>query len=231
MAVIKLGGGVTDMRGSIGGNTFSRGPAGPYVRARVKPINPRSNRQAVVRAYLSYLSQFWGKTMDPAVREAWEVYAADTNFKNKVADTIQVSGLSCSIRCNSLLLLAGQPMFDSAPIVGGHAEHILHGVSAIATDQTVTIDPPVSGFDPSLDGDVMIWFQGRTMGPGRKKSPQGFRYQGCAVGNEALPFSFPVVGATAYPFEEGDHLPFETIHVSPDGRTSVRNPFLCTAVA
>ncbi|GAI58374.1 unnamed protein product, partial [marine sediment metagenome] len=39
MALVKYGGGITQMSGSIAGNTFARNRYGNYVRSRTKPIN------------------------------------------------------------------------------------------------------------------------------------------------------------------------------------------------
>ncbi|GAH13494.1 unnamed protein product, partial [marine sediment metagenome] len=50
MSLVKYGGGIVQMSGSIAGNTFARNRYGNYVRARTKPINPNSDRQVVVRA-------------------------------------------------------------------------------------------------------------------------------------------------------------------------------------
>ena len=59
MALIKYGGGIVDMSGSIAGNTHARNRFGNYMRARTKPVNPNSDRQVAIRAIVSYLAEFW----------------------------------------------------------------------------------------------------------------------------------------------------------------------------
>ena len=50
MALVQYGGGIVDARGSIGGNTFSKCAGGHYMRARTKPVNPKSALQQTRRA-------------------------------------------------------------------------------------------------------------------------------------------------------------------------------------
>ncbi|GAH50296.1 unnamed protein product, partial [marine sediment metagenome] len=45
MALVKLGGGIVQISGSIAGNTFARNRFGNYMRSRTKPVNPNSTRQ------------------------------------------------------------------------------------------------------------------------------------------------------------------------------------------
>ena len=40
MALVKYGGGIIQMSGSMAGNTFARNRYGNYMRARTKPVNP-----------------------------------------------------------------------------------------------------------------------------------------------------------------------------------------------
>jgi len=48
MAIIKFSAIVSDARGKIGGNVFSRNKGGSYIRSYVKPINPSTPKQTQV---------------------------------------------------------------------------------------------------------------------------------------------------------------------------------------
>jgi len=104
MALVKYGGGITGMSGSIAGNTFARGPFGNYVRARTKPVNPKSPGQSLMRSILALLSEDWHTQLSNAQRIAWETYAQAISMKNRLGETIKLTGFQHFIRGNSLIL-------------------------------------------------------------------------------------------------------------------------------
>ncbi|MBA7477995.1 hypothetical protein ES707_13410 [subsurface metagenome] len=119
MALVKFGGGITQMSGSIAGNTFARNRFGNYVRSRTKPVNPSSERQNLVRATLAYLTEHWAETVTPEEREAWGVYAAGTPMKNKLGETIKLTGFNHFIRSNANLHRRGETIVAAGPAING----------------------------------------------------------------------------------------------------------------
>ena len=101
MALVKYGGGIVAMSGSIAGNTHARNRYGNYMRARTKPVNPNTDIQQKVRSVISFLAEYWSTTLSSAQRTAWGVYAANVNMKNKLGETINLSGFNHFIRSNS----------------------------------------------------------------------------------------------------------------------------------
>ena len=89
---VKFGGGLTDARGSIAGNTFSRNHFGAFVRARVTPTNPNTDRQVHVRASLAFLSARWSNTLTLAQRTAWELYGSSVAMTDVLGATIYLTG-------------------------------------------------------------------------------------------------------------------------------------------
>ncbi len=73
MAKVTFGGGISQFQGSIAGNTFSRTKAGPAARNRVKPNNPATPRQMVVRAQLQKASTDW-RALTEDQRQAWTAW-------------------------------------------------------------------------------------------------------------------------------------------------------------
>lgn len=59
MAKIKFGMMMTDARGKLGGQVFSKNRSGAYVRTKVTPVNPRTSFQQSNRALLGSLSSNW----------------------------------------------------------------------------------------------------------------------------------------------------------------------------
>jgi len=86
MALIKFGGGVVQMSGSIAGNTYARNRYGNYVRARTKPVNPKTDRQSVIRTAMQLLTTRWAQTLTAAQRTAWNLYASNVNMTNFTGD-------------------------------------------------------------------------------------------------------------------------------------------------
>lgn len=114
-ALVRYGAGIVQMSGSIAGNTFARNRYGNYVRARTKPINPNSTRQVKIRSILALLTERWIDTLSDAQRSAWETYAAAVAVKNKLGETIHLSGFNHYIRSNSGYLDAVGQYFDDGP--------------------------------------------------------------------------------------------------------------------
>lgn len=61
---------ISDIRGSIGGLTFSRNPAGLFVRSRIKPLNPPTYYSGNPRAMMAAASGSWRNLSFPD-RELW----------------------------------------------------------------------------------------------------------------------------------------------------------------
>lgn len=115
MALIKFGGGITEMRGSIAGNVFSRNRYGAYSRARTKPINRNSQRQDGIRAIVSQVSQDWFTTLSDEQRAAWAVFAKNVPAKNKLGEVIYLSGFNQFVKSNVAALNAGLTAIADAP--------------------------------------------------------------------------------------------------------------------
>lgn len=75
MAVIQTGSIVSDIRGSVGSETYSRGQGGAYVRARAGPGGEPNANQLEITAAMTDLSQAWSDTLTEQQREDWQTYA------------------------------------------------------------------------------------------------------------------------------------------------------------
>jgi hypothetical protein len=117
MALIKFGGGITEMRGSIAGNTFARNRSGNYVRSRTKPVNPNSTSQVLARSAVGLLAQRWRVTLSDAQRLAWKTYADAVAILNKLGETTYLSGFNHYIRSNAYLAYTGVAKIDAGPTV------------------------------------------------------------------------------------------------------------------
>ncbi len=135
MAIVTFGGGVTGIRGSIGGSTFSVGHSGPYVRRRQKPHFPRSDAQGKRNAALLVAAQAWRDELNAGHRADWIALAAGTDFVNALGQTYQIQGNALYIRTHSALESAGEMPQANAP----------NAATEVAGDETLSAnnDPKV----------------------------------------------------------------------------------------
>ena len=143
MALAKYGGGIIQLTGSIAGNTFARNRYGNYVRAKTKPVNPNSALQVQMRSIIGQLTQHWRTTLDAAERLAWETYAASVAMKNKLGETVFLTGFNHFIRSNSVFLQSLKSIVEPGPTELALPEKDpTFAVAADGTTQklTITID-------------------------------------------------------------------------------------------
>ena len=117
MAQVKYGGGIIQMSGSIAGNTFARNRFGNYVRARTKPVNPNSDRQVAARARVSFLSEYWASDLSAVNRGLWDTYAAAVAMKNKLGESIKLTGFNHFIRTNAVRMGVALPVLEPGPTI------------------------------------------------------------------------------------------------------------------
>lgn len=114
MAKIKFGQGVADIRGHVGGSVFSRNSSGAYLREKVSPINPRTDKQLAVRAALSDLSKAWA-ALGESQREAWAALARAFPRTDVFGNPVPLTGLAQYQSSNLVLSQIEATLIDDAP--------------------------------------------------------------------------------------------------------------------
>lgn len=114
MAKIKFGMMMTDARGKLGGQVFSKNRGGAYVRTKVTPSNPRTTDQQTNRAILGSLSQGWS-ALTEAERLSWNSAVGNWLTTNIFGDSIKPSGKNLYIKLNKNLAYSGQATILNAP--------------------------------------------------------------------------------------------------------------------
>ncbi|HUX02194.1 MAG TPA: hypothetical protein VMY35_14610 [Phycisphaerae bacterium] len=101
MAIVKLGGTVVGIRGTVGGVTYSANKSGPYAKAWGRGSNPRSPRQQVLRGELARLGRAW-QALDQEQRDLWDAFAAlsPEPTYNSLGEEIELSGWGYYCRIN-----------------------------------------------------------------------------------------------------------------------------------
>jgi hypothetical protein len=177
MALVKYGAGIIQASGSIAGTTFARNRFGNYMRARTKPVDPHSTRQAETRNIFAYLANYWSSTLTAAQRTAWATYAAAVSVNNRLGESVYLTGFNMFLRSNTVAML-----IDRDIIADGPAELVLPStdptfeITADATTQKISI-----AFDDGADwlSDTeanMVIFMGEPQGATRNFFAGPFKY-------------------------------------------------------
>lgn len=217
MALLKLGGLIADIRGSVGGVTFARNRGGAYARNRTVPINPSSTRQTAVRALLGDLSNVWTTTLTQAQRAAWELYAANVPLINPLGEARNVSGINMFVRTNSVMLDTGGTRLDDAPTEFTVGPTITPSFSIDAAADTFDIND-LGGYPETAPGVRLFVAVGRPQNPGINFYKSPFRK---AYGDLIVEVTNPAPVADIplpYPVAAGQALFIRSIALTPDGR-------------
>ncbi len=209
----------TQVSGSIGGTTFSHNRFGAYKRNRSIPVNPNTSRQVAVRNAVRSIAIGWENDLTEDQRAAWEVYAANITWTNRVGQSVFLTGLNHFVRSNTPRVMNAIPRVDVAPAIFnlGSAELEL-AVTASAATQDLTI----TGRDPApWIGEADAW-QFFSMGIPKNAGIKFFGgpYRQLTAVPGAGPPPFPVVIAAAFAFAEGQRIWVRSRITRGDGRLS-----------
>lgn len=218
MALIRFAEG-QQRSGSIGATVYSHNRFGPYIRARSVPVNPNTARQVAVRNAVRSIAIAWQNTLSQAQRDAWNLYALNVSWQNRLGDTVALTGLNQYIRSNTPRVMNTIARVDAAPTIFtlATAELALAATASEAT-QDITIDGDGAA---AWVGEADAW-QFFFMGAPQNSGIAFFRgpYRQLTATPGAGPPPFPVVIAGAFPFAEGQRLWVRSRISRGDGRLS-----------
>ncbi len=229
MALVRYGGGVVQMSGSIAGNTFARNRSGNYVRARTVPVNPNTARQIKMRGILGTLTERWSDTLSAAQRTAWNLYGSSVNMLNKLGESIKLTGFNHFIRSNAWRLDLGQTVVDDGPTDFTLAtQDGTIAITASAATQLIEIT-----FDDGLpwasedDAGLMI-LEGTPQNPQRNFFAGPWRGRSAKMGALAVPITSPQDYTAIHVITEGQRVWCRFRIIRADGRLS--NPFMANVI-
>lgn len=221
MALIKYGGGIVQMSGSIAGNTYARNRYGNYARARTKPTNPNTGGQVLVRSAMSECTERWSDTLTIAQRTAWNLYASSVAMKNRLGETIHLSGFNHYIRSNSFRVAYSKTPVDDGPVIfelpaADPAFTIALGEAA----QQITVT-----FDDTMDwdnetGGFLVYYQGQPQNAQRNFFAGPWKLLSFTAGVDGAPVASPVVEACVFAVAEGQRQWAYARILRADGRIS-----------
>jgi len=221
MALVKYGGGIVQMSGSIAGNTFARNRYGNYVRAKTKPVNPNTARQVGIRAALAELTSRWSQTLTDNQRIAWQLYADSVNMKNKLGEVIKLSGFNHYIRSNVMRNRIGLGVIDDGPVIFEIPEAD-PGFAITASEATQEIS---FAYDAGMDwadenGGWLILHGGQPQNAQCNFFAGPWRYCSVVEGVNGAPPASPKVATSPFAVAEGQRLWTYARIIRADGRLS-----------
>lgn len=221
MALVKYGGGIILMSGSIAGNTFARNRYGSYVRARTIPTNPNTAAQQEVRAAIAWLTERWASTLTAAQRTAWTLYADSVSRLNRLGESMHLSGFNHYIRSNAIRKRNADLVLDAAPTIFDVPEHdplFSFTASEASGDLTVVYDDTEEWCD--LDDAHLYVFVGKPMNPQRNFFAGPWKFGDSVDGDLASPPTSPATVASPFAITEDQRLWIYGRIATADGRLS-----------
>ena len=106
MATIRFGGGVSDIRGSIAGNTFSRNANGAYMRNRTVGYNANTAKQQAVRQTFGALARLW-KTLTAAQKQSFQDQVTNYTYTNRLGETATYTAFQLFVKVANQLASVG----------------------------------------------------------------------------------------------------------------------------
>lgn len=230
MALVKFGGGVVGMSGSIAGNTFARNRYGSYVRSRTVPVNPNSTLQQEIRAIMSTVRDAWFETLTTAQRAAWAVYAANVQVPNRLGESINLTGYNMFCRTNLAALYNGATLIDDAPATYSLAEQD----ETVAVTLTAATGATSVAFNDALDwldetGGYLLVYESAPQNPTVNFFKGPYRQLGTVDGDSVTPPTTPASFTSQHTLTAGQKVFYQFRILRADGRLS--EPFRTSAIA
>lgn len=143
---------MTDARGKLGGQVFSKNRGGAYVRTKVTPTNARTVAQQASRSILGVLSIGWN-ALTPTAVKAWNEAVNDWKSTDVFGDLKTPSGKNLYIQLNKNLIQSNQvalalpPGKVEVPVFTGTAvdvdidgiEITIQGLSSVPVDTVLQV--------------------------------------------------------------------------------------------
>ena len=216
MAKIKFGMMMTDARGKLGGQVFSKNRAGAYVRTKVTPVNPRTSHQMASRSILGLLSASWSALTD-ANRESWNEAVESWKKTDVFGDLKTPTGKNLFVRLNKNLLQSSQPSLDVAPEKVEMPEIAMFTAGADVTNGTLSF----AGLPAITEGRYQVSFT-PVLPAGVSYAKNRFRvigyYLDVSIAGEAI---FDAFEARFGTLSDGDNVQAQVRYIAENGQASV----------
>lgn len=132
---------MTDARGKLGGQVFSKTRSGSVIRTKVTPVNPQTQFQSLARALFGQISQRW-RVLTDVQRNAWGSAAEEAAKTNVFGDQYFSSGKNFFQEINGNILNASEgtaALFDVPPLLVPAPVRTLSRAEFLLGDATIDL--------------------------------------------------------------------------------------------
>lgn len=116
MAKITPGSMTSDARCKAGGVVYSRARGGPYTRAFVVPLNPKTNDQVYSRDCFEAAILRWQTALTDNQRHAWESFAHQFPVDHPISNSRPLTGCQAFLRINQRAYWWSNVWKDDPPV-------------------------------------------------------------------------------------------------------------------
>lgn len=166
---------MTDARGKLGGQVFSKSRSGAYIATKTIPRNVQSQSQLRVRSELAQISNAW-KNLAEDVKEAWTEWAKSHPLTDEFGDKYVLTGRTYYCRNMSRLTSAlgdtvdyniiPQYYYPTDYLINGFrintASEVIQGLGTSGTRLPYTsyaeLSRPIAGSRKPRDSDFRLTF-------------------------------------------------------------------------
>ena len=221
MALVKYGGGIVQMTGSLAGNVFARNRSGNYVRCKTVPVNPNTALQQACRSCISQLTTRWNETATVAERTAWNLYADSVEVQNRLGETMNLSGFNQYIRSNSVRKDLTAGFVDAGPTDFSLPEtdsSLAVVISEASQELSISFDDQMDWLNE--DGGALMISMGSPQESSRNFFGGPYRVAGLVEGDSTTAPTTPSTISVPFAVAEGQKVWIRARILRADGRVS-----------
>lgn len=185
LALVRFGGGVSEIIGSIAGNTFARNGSGAYMRNRTKPTNPKTTSQTSNRNRFGTLSTSW-RSLTQNQRNGWIGAVENFPYTNKLGETQLYSGQQLYNKLNGNLTSVGATKISDAPQPITFPTLSITEVLADVSDATITFTATAGGATTVPTNMKLRIYASMPLSAGKQATSSGKRFLGTIAATESL---------------------------------------------
>jgi len=186
MASVKYGSLVTEIIGSVGGQTFQRSRNGFSVRNKPRPRNTRTANTSLVRSIIAAAAATW-PTLSDVQRLSWNVVAPNWPAVDHFGDPVILSGYNTFVRSAFGLVVA-----QSAPSMSGinpASVWTMPDPEGTISISAGTYDLDWSSGAVGADTSVILWMS-QPVSPGRAFAYSNLRLCEVLLPAQTFPYDF-----------------------------------------
>lgn len=207
--------------GSYAGITASHNRYGYYLRSKVIPTNPSTERQQFVRNVFRALSRQWSSTCTAAQRTAWDLYGANIAKTDSLGNQFYLPGFNWFVGNNTAIVQAGLsavytgPTTLTLPAVDPSA---LMTLTSGSGNGSLAFDTDMDWLDEDDAGLIVKMSQPHGVGTTYVQGP--FRYAGVVLGDAVTAPTSPASIALPFAVAESQVVTIACRIIRADGRVS-----------